>query len=74
MKFFMITCMRGHCGCGNGTEMKFAIMARNLLEACDKAKRMPAIKHSRKVLAGKEISEIEYMEYRKISAYKRIGH
>lgn len=72
-KFYMVTCHRGHCGCGHSTEIKFAIRARNLLEACDKAKRMPSVKHTRLVCFGKEITEQEYNEYRKISAYERAG-
>ena len=71
MKFYMITCHRGHCGCGRSTEIKFAIAAKNLLEACDKARKMPSVKHTRLAIFGKEITEQEYKEYRKVSAYKR---
>lgn len=73
MKFYMITCHRGHCGCGHSTEIKFAIAARNLLEACDKARRMPSVKHTRLAIFGKEITEQEYKEYRKVSAYQRFN-
>ena len=73
MKFFMILCHRGHCGTGHSTEIKFAVMARNLLEACDKARKMPSVKHSRMVIYGKEITEEEYNNYRKVSAYARFG-
>lgn len=71
MKFYMITCSRGHCGNGHSTEIKFAIVANNLLDACDKARRMPSVKHTRVALYGREISEQEYNDYRKISAYER---
>ena len=71
MKYFMITCHRGHCGCGHSTEIKFAFRAKNLLDACDKAKRMPSVKHTRIAIYGKEITEQEYNEYRKVSAYPR---
>ena len=64
MKFYMVMCHRGHCGTGHGTEIKFAIRANNLLEACDKARRMPSVKHSRMAIYGKEITEQEYREYR----------
>lgn len=67
----MIMCHRGHCGAGYGTEIKFAIRANNLLDACDKARRMPSVKHTRIALFGKEITEQEYIEYREISAYQR---
>lgn len=72
-RYFMITCSRGHAGTGHGTEIKFAIAAKNLLDACDKARRMPSVKHTRLALFGKEITEAEYIEYRKISAYDRIN-
>lgn len=71
MKFYMITCSRGHCGNGHSTEIKFAIAANNLLDACDKARRMPSVKHTRVALYGHEITVEEYNEYRSISAYER---
>lgn len=71
MKYYLITCVRGHCGRGRTSEISFAMMAANLLEATDKARRMPSVKHSRGVLAGKEITEAEYYAYRNISAYER---
>ena len=71
MKYYLITCMRGHCKRGHYTEISFAIVAGNLLEATTIARRMPSVKHSRGILAGKEITEAEYYEYRNISAYDR---
>ena len=73
MKYFMVMCHRGHCGTGYSTEIKFAIRANNLLEACDKAKRMPSVKHTQMAIYGKEITEQEYNEYRQISAYERFN-
>lgn len=73
MKYFVIVCSRGHCGTGHSTEIKFAIVAHNLLEACDKARKMPSVKHTRLALYGKEITYEEYIQYRQISAYKRFG-
>lgn len=73
MKFYMVMCHRGHCGTGHGTEIKFAIRANNLLEACDIARRMPSVKHTRMAIYGEEITEQEYHEYRKISAYERFS-
>lgn len=69
----MIVCHRGHCGTGRSTEIKFAIAAKNLLEACDIARRIPSVKHTRIAISGKEISKQEYIEYRKTSAYKRFN-
>ena len=71
MKFYMVMCHRGHCGVGHSSEIKFAIAANNLLDACDQARRMPSVKHTRMAIYGKEITEAEYNEYRKISAYER---
>ena len=73
MKFYMVMCHRGHCGNGHSTEIKFAIRANNLLEACYKAKLMPSVKHTRMAIYGKEITEQEYNEYRQISAYERFN-
>lgn len=73
MKFYMVICQRGHCGVGHSTEIKFAIAASNLLDACDKARRMPSVKHTRMMIYGKEITEQEYKEYRQVSAYERFN-
>lgn len=71
MRYFKVTCHRGHCGIGRSTEITFAFEARNLLEAMDKAKRMPSVKHTRVIIQGVEITREAYAEYRKVSAYKR---
>lgn len=73
MKYFMVICHRGHCGTGHSTEIKFAIAAANLIEACDKARRMPSVKHTRLAIYGKEITQQEYNEYRQVSAYDRFN-
>lgn len=72
MKYYMITCMRGHCGIGRGTEISFAIKAANLIEAQDMARKMPGVKHTRMILCGREITLEQYQEYRQISAYNRV--
>ncbi len=70
-RYFLITCHRGHCGNGHSTAITFAIAAENLIEASDRAKRMPSVKHTRGIIAGKEISKEEYDDYKQISAYQR---
>ena len=35
MKYYLITCMQGHHGRGRYTEITFAMMARNLIDADD---------------------------------------
>ena len=71
MKYYLVTCHRGHCGSGRSTEITFAIKAPNLLAAMDKAKKMPSVKHTRGIIQGKEISCEEYTQYRQMSAYQR---
>ena len=71
MKYFKVTCHRGHCGRGHSTDITFAIAAETLLHACNIAKRMPSVKHTRMICFGVEITEKEYNEYKQISAYRR---
>ena len=73
MKYWIITCYRGHMGTGHSTEIKFAIKATNLIKAQDIARKMPSVKHTRMIIYGHEISAEEYFEYRKVSAYERYG-
>ena len=71
MRYFLVTCHRGHCGMGNSTTITFAFEAKNLIDAMDMGKRMPSVKHTRMIISGKEISCDEYKEYRNINAYDR---
>lgn len=73
MKYYMVMCHRGHCGNGHSTEIKFAFAAKDLLTACDMARKMPSVKHTRMMIYGKEITQEEYTEYRSISAYDRFN-
>lgn len=71
MRYFLITCHRGHCGMGHSSSITFAFEAKNLIDAMDMGKRMPSVKHTRMIMSGKEISFEEYKEYREINAYQR---
>ena len=73
MKYYLITCHRGHAGTKHSTDIKFAIKANTLIDACSIAKRMPSVKHTRAIAFGKEITFEEYTEYRQISAYERFA-
>lgn len=73
MKFYMVICQRGHCGTGHSTEIKFVFKANNAIEAMDKARRMPSVKHTRLAMVTKEITETEYTEYRQVSAYAKFN-
>ena len=73
MKYYMVICHRGHCGSGHSTEIKFVFIVNNAIEAMDKARRMPSVKHTKLVMIAKEIEATEYNEYRQISAYDRFN-
>lgn len=73
MKYFMVICHRGHCGTGHSTEIKFVFIANNAIEAMDKARKMPSVKHTRLAMMVKEITNIEYTEFRQISAYEKFN-
>lgn len=63
--------MRGHCGKYKYIPITFGISANNALEAMDKAKAMPGVKHDRPVLSLNEITVQEYFSMRQTSAYER---
>lgn len=69
MRYFLVTCIRGHLGKREGTEISFAIKANNLMDAIIQAKRMPGVKHHKPVLCGKEINQREYILRRSRGAY-----
>lgn len=71
IKYFLVTCERGHCGSGNTSYIKFAFEAKTLLDAVDMARRMPSVKHTKLCVNAKEINQEEYLEYRQINAYER---
>lgn len=73
MKYFEVTCVRGHCGTKNHKNtITFHFQCRSALEAMNCGKRMPGVKHDRMPLSVKEIGYEEYMEGRKVSAYAGI--
>lgn len=71
MKYYLVSCHRGHCGTGRSTDIQFTIIAENILIACDKARKMPSVKHTRMVISAKEITYEEYQSQRKINAYDK---
>lgn len=72
MRFYRVTCKRGHCGKKRYLPIDFAIEADNAIDAMDKAKAMPGVKHSQMILRCVEISQSEYTRMRRVSAYKRL--
>lgn len=71
IKYFLVTCERGHCGSGNTSYIKFAFEAKTMMDAVDMAKRMPSVKHTKMCVNAREIDIQEYKEYREINAYER---
>lgn len=71
MKFFAVTCKHGHHGARRFEPITFAIAAESLLDACDKARQMPGVKHDQPVISCEEISRAKYYEMRQMSAYER---
>lgn len=72
MNYYKISCKYGHSGIGKYRDIVFYIEAPSAVAAMDKAKRMPGVKHdSSSAITGlRMISEEEYREGRKDSAYK----
>lgn len=73
MKYYKVTAMRGHMGIGKGTEITFVFQARDLMAAVGMAKKMPAVKHTRMVCYGAEITKEEYELRIQRSAYHFYG-
>lgn len=69
MRYYKVSCPRGHFGKGRAGDITFAFMADNALAAMDKARRMPGVKHTAMVYKTTEITANEYYEFRKVSAY-----
>ena len=72
MRYFCVTCKQGHHGNGRHQPITFAFEANNAIEAMDKAKAMPGVKHDCPIISCSEISISEYMRMRKYSAYKKV--
>lgn len=72
MNYYEIKCKLGHSGTGQFRIITFYIKAKDVVTAIDKAKSMPGVKHhSTSAIVGlKSISEVEYIENRKQSAYE----
>lgn len=75
MRYYAVSCLRGHCGARHSQEITFVFCAKDMAEAMEKARKMPSIKHHNNacVIGAREISAEEYVERRKISAYRRMG-
>lgn len=72
MNYYIVKCKLGHSGTGQFREISFNIRAKNAADAIARAKRMPGVKHdsSTAILGLKQITEEEYKQNRKTSAYQ----
>lgn len=73
MKHYAVTVMRGHQGRHFNVPITFYFKAQNMIEAMSHARRMPGVKHTntRAIMGCREITEKEYIDGRKVSAYTR---
>lgn len=72
MRYFCVTCKQGHHGNRRHQPITFAFQAMNAIEAMDKAKAMPSVKHDCPIISCREISANEYYRMRQISAYRKV--
>ena len=76
-KFFKVKAKGGHVGAGNDAELIFYIKAKDAIEAMNKVRRMPAVKHNKgsAISSVLTISEEEYKQGRDgYSAYDIYGN
>lgn len=73
MRYYKVICERGHVGHGRQAPISFYFAASNALEAMEKGKLQPGIKHTRMPLSCKEVSYKEYVKKMRVSAYIRAG-
>ena len=72
IKYYAITCVRGHQGaCNNNALITFYVKAKDIIAAAKIAQRMGGIKHTKMPLSCRQITEEEYIFRIKENAYKR---
>lgn len=73
MNYYKVTVTRGHTGMGeHAAYLTFYIVADNIFHASKIALRMNGVKHHGRIpISAEKISEAEYLEGRKTSAYYR---
>ena len=76
MRYWLVCCYVGHRGRrkrGSSREIALAIEAPDSVKALLIAKSFPGVKHhnSQYICTTREITEEEYIERRKISAYEK---
>lgn len=69
MPYYKVTVQRGHQGSGRFIPITFVFNASNIHSAIQKAKRMPGVKHNKRILSAEQISKEEYIKLSARSAY-----
>ena len=65
MKYYAITCIRGHQGARNDNALiTFYVEAKDIITAAKVAQRMGGIKHTKMPLNCKQITKEEYDQWR----------
>lgn len=72
-KYYKVVAERAHLGRGNTAPITFYYRAANAFEAMNKVKHQGGIKRSRVPLRVQEVSQEEYENNIKVSAYVRAG-
>lgn len=72
-KYYKVVAERAHLGRGNTNTIAFYYKADNALDAMNKVKHQGGIKRSRVPLRVQEVSQEEYENNIKVSAYIRAG-
>lgn len=73
-KYYAITVRRGHNGIDHDDAfITFYFKSASMLNAMDKAKKMPGVKHDQLPIRAVEVTYEEYKQAREHSAYAKAG-
>ena len=70
-RYYKVIAKRGHVGSGRYLPICFTFVAENIMEAMDRAKATPGVKHAQLILSAVEITYSEYVVLSRVSAYAR---
>lgn len=69
MPYYRITVQRGHQGSGQYIPITFIFKADDIVEAIEKAKKMPGVKHNKPIIAAEKLCDEGYYGLSIRSAY-----
>lgn len=74
MKYFKVTCIRGHQGTRQNKRLiDFYFIAHTGYDAMKMGQKMRGVKHDKLPVACVPVSEEEYKQMIRVSAYERCG-